>query len=286
MASEKTVDSGPVPSTMAGPAPGPAKKQLPAIPDPETQQALSNKMAATKASSPRSTNNSYGQFFVEYSLLAEYNELRKQKLPGVYVIPSAKSALYWHGVLFVRQGLYQEGVFRFSVQIPESYPDGDCPRVIFDPPVFHPVIDPDTGELDVKRAIHKWRRNVHKIWQVLLYTRRIFFKIDTKNPLNAQAAQLYEQDIEMFKKKVSDTVSLSKARLYEPADTDDAHAIVFSPYDNNVHDECKSQMVKDKVNTSYPSPEEEKSKNAQVSGLTWIKPGSLQVFSREDSATA
>ena len=60
-----------MPSTMAGPAPGPGKKQLPAIPDPETQQALSNKMAATKASSPRSANNGYGQFFVEYSLLAE-----------------------------------------------------------------------------------------------------------------------------------------------------------------------------------------------------------------------
>jgi len=284
MASQKVLESGPVPTTTAGPVPGPGKKQLPAIPDPETQQALSNKMAATKASSPRSTNNSYGQFFVEYSILAEYNELRKQKLPGVYVIPSAKSALHWHGVLFVRQGLYQEGIFRFSVQIPESYPDGESPRVIFDPPVFHPVIDPDTGELDVKRAIHKWRRNVHKIWQVLLYTRRIFFKIDTKNPLNAQAAKLYEQDIEMFKKKVTETVSLSKARLYDPLDVDDPHAIMFSPYDDNLHDDYKSQMFKDKCQIG--PEEEEKSKNAQVSGLTWIKPGSTQVFSREDSATA
>ena len=33
----------------------------------------------------------------------------------------------WHGVLFIRQGLYQEGVFKFSVQIPENYPDGDAP---------------------------------------------------------------------------------------------------------------------------------------------------------------
>ena len=33
----------------------------------------------------------------------------------------------WHGVLFIRQGLYQEGIFKFSVQIPENYPDGDAP---------------------------------------------------------------------------------------------------------------------------------------------------------------
>lgn len=29
--------------------------------------------------------------------------------------------------------------------------------VIFKPPVFHPVINMDTGELDVKRAFPKWR---------------------------------------------------------------------------------------------------------------------------------
>ena len=30
-------------------------------------------------------------------------------------------------MLFIRQGLYQEGVFKFTLTIPENYPDGDCP---------------------------------------------------------------------------------------------------------------------------------------------------------------
>ncbi len=30
-------------------------------------------------------------------------------------------------------------------------------RLVFDPPVFHPVVNPETGELDVKRAFQKWR---------------------------------------------------------------------------------------------------------------------------------
>ena len=33
----------------------------------------------------------------------------------------------WYGILFIRQGLYQEGVFRFKVTIPDNFPDGDCP---------------------------------------------------------------------------------------------------------------------------------------------------------------
>ena len=42
---------------------------------------------------------------------------------------SDQSSLFtvWFGVLFIRQGLYQEGAFRFSVIIPEQFPDGDCP---------------------------------------------------------------------------------------------------------------------------------------------------------------
>lgn len=57
--------------------------------------------------------HSYGSYFLEYSLMAEYNLLLKQKLPGIYCIPSANSSLLWYGVLFIRQGPYQEGVFRY-----------------------------------------------------------------------------------------------------------------------------------------------------------------------------
>ena len=36
----------------------------------------------------------------------------------------------WYGIIFVRQGIYQEGIFRFKIIIPENYPDGDCPVII------------------------------------------------------------------------------------------------------------------------------------------------------------
>lgn len=33
----------------------------------------------------------------------------------------------WEGVVFIRQGLYKGGVFKFSVEIPKSFPDGIAP---------------------------------------------------------------------------------------------------------------------------------------------------------------
>ena len=35
-----------------------------------------------------------------------------------------------------------------------------------------------------------FRRNVNHLWQVLMHARKIFYKIETKSPLNAEAASL------------------------------------------------------------------------------------------------
>ncbi len=68
------------------------RKLLPSVPDMDTQLSLSAKMIDKRTCTPRG-NHSYGPFFLEYSLLAEYNLLQKQKMPGVYVIPSEQSSL-------------------------------------------------------------------------------------------------------------------------------------------------------------------------------------------------
>ncbi|XP_030437615.1 AKT-interacting protein isoform X3 [Gopherus flavomarginatus] len=216
------------------------KKQLPSIP----KNAVPMTKPASPAPSSQSTNGthaSYGPFYLEYSLLAEFTLVVKQKLPGVYVQPSYRSALMWFGVIFIRHGLYQDGVFKFTVYIPDNYPDGDCPRLVFDLPVFHPLVDPLSGELDVKRAFAKWRRNHNHIWQVLMYARRVFYKIDTTSPLNPEAA------------------------------------VLFSPWNPAIHDEAREKML-----TQKKKPEDQHCKSMQVSGLSWVKPGSVQPFSKEE----
>ncbi|XP_024603148.1 AKT-interacting protein isoform X3 [Neophocaena asiaeorientalis asiaeorientalis] len=223
------------------------KKQLPSIPK--------NALPITKPSSPapatqsaNGTHASYGPFYLEYSLLAEFTLVVKQKLPGVYVQPSYRSALMWFGVIFIRHGLYQDGVFKFTVYIPDNYPDGDCPRLVFDIPVFHPLVDPTSGELDVKRAFAKWR---------------------------------YEKDIQLFKSKVVDSVKVCAAHLFDQPKIEDPYAISFSPWNPSVHDEAREKML-----TQKKKPEEQHNKSVHVAGLSWVKPGSVQPFSKEEKTVA
>ena len=79
----------------------------------DTQLAMSDKKTATHNGS-----YSYESYFLEYSLImAELNLLLNQKLPGIYCILSAMSSLTWFGVLFIRQGGYQEGIFRYQLKM-------------------------------------------------------------------------------------------------------------------------------------------------------------------------
>ncbi|CAL8349866.1 unnamed protein product [Merluccius merluccius] len=254
------------------------KKQLPAIPKNATPVT---KLASTAAAPPATNGTmhaSYGPFYLEYSLLAEFTLVIKQKLPGIYVQPSYKSALMWFGVIFIRHGLYQDGVFKFTVYIPDNYPDGECPRVVFDLPVFHPLVDPVSGELDVRRAFTKWRRNHNHIWQVLMYARTVFYKISTSEPLNPEAAVLYDKDVQLFKSKVVDSVKLCNSHLFDQPKIDDPYAISFSPWNPAVHEEAKERMF------THKRKPEDQHKGVQVTGLSWVKPGSTQPFSKEDTS--
>lgn len=274
--SDSEEQSGQVEQRASPARPPFGKKQLPSIPKnavPITKAAS----PATSAQSANGTHASYGPFYLEYSLLAEFTLVIKQKLPGIYVQPSYRSALMWFGVIFIRHGLYQDGVFKFTVYIPDNYPDGDCPRVVFDTPVFHPLVDPDSGELDVKRAFTKWRRNHNHIWQVLMYARTIFYKINTMDPLNPEAAVLYDKDIQLFKRKVIDSVKLCNSHLFDQPKIDDLYAISFSPWNPAVHEEAKEKMF------AHKRRPEDYNEGLQVSGLSWVKPGSTQPFSKEDS---
>ena len=52
------------------------------------------------------------------------------------------------------------------------------------------MISPNTNEMDVKSGFHEWRKNVNHIYQVVQFVRRAFYKIETKVPLNVEAAEM------------------------------------------------------------------------------------------------
>jgi hypothetical protein len=52
------------------------------------------------------------------------------------------------------------------------------------------MINPDSGDMDVRSGFQEWRKNVNHIWQVVQYIYRAFKKIETKSSVNQEASEL------------------------------------------------------------------------------------------------
>jgi ubiquitin-protein ligase len=112
------------------------------------------------------------------SLLSFPSKRLKQQSPtGVYVLPAADSLRRWYGVIFLRKGHYRGGIFKFVILIPQAYPD-EGPKVHFLSEVFHPLIHPDTGLLDLSWQFPVWSSNQHYIVLLLCYIKKIFYKTE------------------------------------------------------------------------------------------------------------
>lgn len=211
-------------------------------------------------------------YFLEYNLLAEYNLLRSHVIPGVYVLPSSHSSLLWYGIIFIRHGLYQGGIFSFDMYIKDAHPICSCPRVFFNPVIFHPLVDAETGEFDAARAFPNWSNHNH-IYQVLHFLRVSFYKFDTEHPSNSHAAFLLESDMELFKDKITRCIEKC-AKLRRENCSDDPYRIKLqSVCDDQLRDEIIGKMRRQRAGSKSTAC------NAQISGLSWMKPGSTQLFS-------
>lgn len=117
-------------------------------------------------------------FLVEYALMSELCEVHRRSIPGVYVIPSATSPLVWFGMLIVRSGCYVGGLFKFILIMPEGHPHvGDCPAVVFQPPVFHPLVDMVTGAMNCTARFPKWTAQSNSIAELLEFVKDSFYQV-------------------------------------------------------------------------------------------------------------
>jgi len=217
----------------------------------------------------------YIPFFLEYTLMGEYQLLQNQNLNGIYVMPSARTPLVWFGVIFVRQGLYQGGFFRFCIIIPHSYPNGECPKVIFDQPPYHPLVDEKSGVLSLKTAFPKWKRDVHRIYNILSFVRRIFYKIGYENAVNTEAAILYRTKLVDFKNKVEESINSSKFQLEDPPKTNDPYELVFNSNDESLLETRKIAMISSLSKHQTPHLAN------HLKGLSWVKKGTTYPFGKK-----
>ncbi|KAH8085088.1 hypothetical protein JL720_7809 [Aureococcus anophagefferens] len=78
------------------------------------------------------------QAIKDYKLTVEYKHLKQNSPGGIYVVPSFADLRTWHGVIFVRRGMYASGVFKFRVELPPEYNDVGAARVFFTSRIYSP----------------------------------------------------------------------------------------------------------------------------------------------------
>ncbi|KHN84145.1 AKT-interacting protein [Toxocara canis] len=183
----------------------------------------------------------------DHIIATEYAQVCREPIDGLYTVPSAVDSSVWFGVLFIRRGVYVGAVLRFTMYLPESFPSSvEIPIVRFDLDVFHPHIDPESRELDLKRYISDgWKSEKHHIYHVLLIVQRTFFSFDAdpSSCVNPEAARMLRNDRESFRNKASEVIKKSRSIIYEPLSTCDRNVIRLSPWDASVHEPLRQRLI-------------------------------------------
>eukprot|EP00930_Biecheleria_cincta_P037781 TRINITY_DN25963_c0_g1_i1.p1 TRINITY_DN25963_c0_g1~~TRINITY_DN25963_c0_g1_i1.p1 ORF type:complete len:273 (-),score=68.64 TRINITY_DN25963_c0_g1_i1:61-846(-) len=156
----------------------------------------------------------------QYGVLLEYETMQDLMPRGMYVLPSFDSIFTWQGVVFVQQGLYKGGVFKFQLQLPEDYP-ARGPELRFVSEVFHPMVDAKTGRLDLVSLFPEWRPGRDFAAYVLPHVHRVFLRREyfasssSRPSLNEEAKQLYLSDPATFAERARACASSSLQRVHE-----------------------------------------------------------------------
>lgn len=220
-----------------------------------------------------------GTVLQEYKILAEYKRLQSEDIGGIYVIPSFENSFVWFGVLFVRNGVYKNGVFRFTLSLPEKFPiDSAVPTVAFQSETFHPLICPYNGTLELSEAFSKWKTGENHIWQLLKFVQYIFGSFEeymsvAEQNVNNVAAELYQQSRSDFAVRAEECVRLSQTKLYDPPPVQDRNYIVFEQFDSDTHGPVLESIKQGKANEVTTPP---------ASGLSWVKEGVFQPLSKQE----
>jgi ubiquitin-protein ligase len=139
-------------------------------------------------------------------LLEEYRHILDHLPAGMVVAPAFHTLLEWHGSIHVKDGFYRGGIFKFVINIPVDYP-ASAPAVYFFNAVFHPLVDPVTGRLDLSIAFPTWKPGRDYIVLVLAFVKKIFFKRELNNFLVSMPRSEFES-------KCEDCVSESLRLVY------------------------------------------------------------------------
>eukprot|EP00347_Sterkiella_histriomuscorum_P005185 403357569 len=162
----------------------------------------------------------------QQTLMLEYKMLQKYAPIGMYVLPQVDKKTVWHGVYFVKQGIYSGGIFRFKIEFPPLYPKWR-PNVSF------------TVEFK------EWTPGKHWMINILMYIKKLFhleqmFNLQDTDvlPSNKDAFNNFNHNFKEFVEKSKECVQRSQDNKFKnPA----MSMLQFSQY-LPVHDQIVEQI--------------------------------------------
>jgi len=146
-------------------------------------------------------------------LIEEYESIKKQQLnlQRIYVVPTSNS-LIWNCLVFIGGGYYEKGKFKFQIHIPNNYPSGGI-RIYSTSKVYHPLINIESGEVDLK-ALEPTDEN--KLVKLAIFLKSIFNEskyLEMTSSFNEEAGIRFSRNPYYFKIKAKESVRLSQNNL-------------------------------------------------------------------------
>ncbi|CAI5703513.1 unnamed protein product [Peronospora effusa] len=205
---------------------------------------------------PMSSLQKYrSQTMKDYGLMIEYKHLRQHVPSGIYVLPSFDHSRVWYGTIFIHAGLYRNGIFKFTIFLPESYNGpGTYPRIVFNTNVFHPYVYKETKQLDLHPKFPEWDPELHYMVAVLTYLKGIFYMKDFPERslvANSNALDMFRHDPENYVNKVEECVDESLTNVYN---NEQGSTIRFTKH-NPAHDNLQQELFAQLDATSAIAPQ-------------------------------
>ncbi|XP_023722670.1 ubiquitin-conjugating enzyme E2 C [Cryptotermes secundus] len=140
-------------------------------------------------------NPSQDNHAVTKRLQKELMELMINTDRNVSAFPEGESLFKWIGTISGPKGtVYEDLTFKLSLEFPHSYPFS-APVVKFITSIFHPNVD-QFGNICLDILKEKWSA-LYDVRSILLSIQSLLGEPNNDSPMNAQAAALWSDKVEM-----------------------------------------------------------------------------------------
>jgi len=154
---------------------------------------------------------------VDYAKYENNDDLKSDNdLSRLYLVPRGSDSKVLDGIIFIKSGVYQGAKFKFMIKLSTHYSILP-PLVTFKSRVYHPLVDYNTGELDMNFLTPHWGKDV-KLENVVDWVKAIFHEeeyLGITNSVNKDAGVLFHERLRAFDEYARKTVDESNSLLYE-----------------------------------------------------------------------